>query len=164
MKPRYGSFQAEFFYVGFVKIHGRFVHVGFYRSLRDFEKYLKKRYGDVEHDREEFREFVEDLEKYFSGKKIKFDYPVELSGTTFQLKVWRKVMEIPYGETRSYRWVAESIGRPRAARPVANAVKNNSVALIVPCHRVIRSDGRIAGSGFGKKVREYLLRLEKAIT
>jgi len=138
--------------------------VGFYRSLRDFEKYLKKRYGDVEYDREEFREFVEDLEKYFSGKKIKFDYPVELSGTTFQLKVWRKVMEIPYGETRSYRWVAESIGRPRAARPVANAMKNNPVALIVPCHRVIRSDGRIAGSGFGKKVREYLLRLEKAIT
>ena len=163
MKPCYGYFQAKFFYIGFVKLHERFVYIGFHKTLKDFENHLKKNYGDAEFRQDDFQEFIRDLEKYFSGEKVEFEYPIELSGTVFQIKVWRKVMEIPYGETRSYQWVAESIGRPRAARPVANALKNNPIVLIVPCHRVIRSDGKVAGSGFGRKVREYLLRLEGAI-
>jgi len=159
----YGHFPVKFFLVGFAGDGEKLFHVGFYRNLREFERRMKKLYGSPKPRREKFSDFVLTLSKYFSGKEIAFEYPIKIAGTRFQLNVWKKVSEIPYGETRSYRWVAESIGNPRAARPAANALKRNPLALIVPCHRVIRSDGKIAGSGFGRDVREYLLRLEGAI-
>jgi len=162
LRPIYGYFRAEFFYVGFVWIDGRFVHVGFYNDLGDFRKYLRGFRGAI-HDPGAVRGFMEDLERYFAGERVTFQHPVELSGTNFQIEVWRAVREIPFGEMRSYRWVAERIGRPDAARAVANALRRNPVALIVPCHRVVRSDGVVAGSGFGRRVREYLLRLEGAL-
>ncbi len=98
---------------------------------------------------------------YFNGCPVRFKVPLDLSiGTQFQRKVWRKVKEIPYGELRSYKWVARSIGRAHASRAVGNAVGRNPVAPIVPCHRVICSDGSLGGYSSGITIKKRLLSLE----
>ncbi len=98
---------------------------------------------------------------YFNGCPVRFKVPLDLSiGTQFQRKVWRKVGEIPYGELRSYKWVARSIGRAHASRAVGNAVGRNPVAPIVPCHRVICSDGSLGGYSSGITIKKRLLNLE----
>ena len=98
---------------------------------------------------------------YFNGKPVSFKIPLDLSiGTQFQRKVWRKVGEIPYGELRSYKWVARSIGSAHASRAVGNAVGRNPVAPIVPCHRVICSDGSLGGYTSGIAIKKRLLNLE----
>ena len=98
---------------------------------------------------------------YFNGCPVRFKVPLDLSiGTQFQRKVWRKVKEIPYGELRSYKWVARSIGRAHASRAVGNAVGQNPVAPIVPCHRVVCSDGSLGGYSSGIAIKKRLLNLE----
>ncbi len=98
---------------------------------------------------------------YFDGGPVRFTVPLDLSiGTQFQRKVWRKVKEIPYGELQSYKWVARSIGRAHASRAVGNAVGRNPVAPIVPCHRVICSDGSLGGYSSGIAIKKRLLSLE----
>ncbi|MBO1224871.1 MAG: methylated-DNA--[protein]-cysteine S-methyltransferase [Candidatus Scalindua sediminis] len=98
---------------------------------------------------------------YFNGHLVRFKVPLDLSiGTQFQRKVWHKVREIPYGELRSYKWVARSIGRAHASRAVGNAVGRNPVAPIVPCHRVICSDGTLGGYSSGIAIKKRLLGLE----
>jgi methylated-DNA-[protein]-cysteine S-methyltransferase len=98
---------------------------------------------------------------YFNGKKAGFDCVLDLSGSTpFQRKVWRATMEIPYGQVRSYKWVAERIGKPSACRAVGNALAANQLPVIIPCHRVIRSDGSHGGfGGRAKNVQTKLLLL-----
>lgn len=81
----------------------------------------------------------------------------------FQKKVYKAVLDIPLGETRSYEWVARKIGRPKAARAVGTALKNNPFTIIIPCHRVINSDGSLGGYSKGLKKKKYLLKLEKEI-
>ena len=121
---------------------------------------VKGRFGETRQSIEEFKDLIELLERYFSGQRIELDYPIILNGTEFQLRVWMKVREIPYGEVRSYEWVAKNIGRRRAARAVGNALRKNPIALIIPCHRVIRKDGSIGGFGYGVEVKRRLLRVE----
>lgn len=86
-------------------------------------------------------EAIRQIEEYFSGSRKRFSLPLELTGTDFQKAVWREVSRIPYGETVSYRSIAENIGKPKAVRAVANAVGANPFPIIIPCHRVIPSDG-----------------------
>ncbi len=101
---------------------------------------------------------------YFDGHPVRFKVPLDLGiGTQFQRKVWRKVREIPYGELRSYKWVARSIGRAHASRAVGNAVGRNPVAPIVPCHRVVCSDGSLGGYSSGITIKKRLLNLERVI-
>jgi len=159
----YALYPVDFFVVGFAGDGERIFRVGFYRNESELRGEMESLFGEVELDEGAFSAFIRDLTRYFSGEPVSFNHPIRLRGTDFQLKVWKTVKRIPYGETRSYGWVAKTVGRPRAARAVANAMRRNPIALIVPCHRVIRGDGRVAGSGFGRRVREYLLRLEKAI-
>lgn len=104
---------------------------------------------------------AEQLYEYLGGKRKIFDVPVYLEGTDFQKAVWEALKEIPYGETRSYRQIAERIGRPKACRAVGMANNRNPVAIIVPCHRVIGADGRLVGYGGGLEIKERLLTLEK---
>ena len=92
------------------------------------------------------------------------DLPLDIRATAFQLRVWRALKQIPYGETRSYSEVAASIGAPRAARAVARACATNPVALAIPCHRVVRNDGSLGGYGFGVERKEILLATEKRAT
>jgi methylated-DNA-[protein]-cysteine S-methyltransferase len=100
------------------------------------------------------------LNEYFSGKRKSFDLSLSLDGTEFQKKVWNALMQIPYGETRSYKEVAEMIGSPKAHRAVGAAVKNNPIPIIIPCHRVIRSNGDIGEYSGGFDIKRKLLQLE----
>ena len=104
------------------------------------------------------------LKAYFKGKQVDFDFPLDLGGgTPFQILVWNKLREIPYGECRSYKWVAEQIGNPRAARAVGMANNKNLLPPIIPCHRVIGSNGSLIGYASGLHIKKYLLEIEKGI-
>ena len=99
--------------------------------------------------------------EYFEGTRKDFDLPIELRGTEFQKRVWSALREIPYGETRSYGWVAERIGNPKAVRAVGGANHRNPLMLIVPCHRCIGKDGSLIGFGGGLPMKDALLSLER---
>jgi len=101
------------------------------------------------------------LNEYLEGRRKSFDVPVSLEGTAFQKAVWEALTEIPYGETRSYRQIAERIGHPKACRAVGMANNRNPVAIMVPCHRVIGANGKLIGYGGGIDLKEKLLALEK---
>jgi methylated-DNA-[protein]-cysteine S-methyltransferase len=102
-----------------------------------------------------------EIKGYFDGSRTRFDVPVDLRGTDFQCSVWRLLLAIPYGETRSYAEVAESVARPRAFRAVGLASGANPVPLIVPCHRVIAADGKLGGFGGGLDAKRKLLAFEQ---
>jgi methylated-DNA-[protein]-cysteine S-methyltransferase len=104
---------------------------------------------------------VRELKEYFQGERMSFDLPIHENGTVFQKKVWKQLRTIPYGETRSYGEVAESIGNPKAARAVGMANNRNPIAILTPCHRVIGSDGKLVGYACGIERKEQLLQLEK---
>lgn len=101
-----------------------------------------------------------ELDAYFSGKLHQFSVPLDLRGTDFQRKVWGLLLGIPYGETRSYGDIARMLGRPTASRAVGRAVGTNSIAIIVPCHRVIGANGDLVGYGGGLYKKRALLDLE----
>jgi O-6-methylguanine DNA methyltransferase len=105
------------------------------------------------------------LKDYYNGESVDFGgLPLDLSGyTNFQRDVLEAMMEIPAGEVRSYKQIAERVGRPRAYRAVGNAVGNNRTPIVIPCHRVIKSDGSIGHFGGGSRLKRFLLRLEGAI-
>jgi methylated-DNA-[protein]-cysteine S-methyltransferase len=100
------------------------------------------------------------LEEYFNKQRRQFDLPVDLYGTPFQKLVWKELTRIPYGEVRSYKEVAQAIGAPKAVRAVGGANNKNPVSIIVPCHRVVGSNGSLVGYGGGLHIKEYLLTLE----
>lgn len=109
-----------------------------------------------------FGEAERQLESYFSGRLKSFDLKLASKGTDFQKSVWKALCEIPYGETRTYKDIAASIGKPKACRAVGLANNRNPIAIIVPCHRVIGSNGKLVGYASGVDVKEFLLGLEKA--
>jgi methylated-DNA-[protein]-cysteine S-methyltransferase len=103
-----------------------------------------------------------ELDDYFAGHRREFKVPLDLKGTEFQLRCWRGLLEIPYGETCSYGDLARKVGSPRGFRAVGMANHDNPIPIIVPCHRVITSDRKLGGYGGGLDVKEKLLRLEGA--
>jgi O-6-methylguanine DNA methyltransferase len=104
-----------------------------------------------------------ELGEYLAGKRVFFSVPVDLSGLPeFQRRVLEEARRIPYGEARSYSWIARRIGRPRAVRAVGTALGRNPVPFIVPCHRVLRSDGSLGGYAFGLGLKERLLKMERS--
>lgn len=106
------------------------------------------------------------LGEYFSGHRKEFDLPLSLHGTEFQMRDWQALLAIPYGETRSYGDIAKMIGCPKGSRAVGMANRCNPVAIIIPCHRVIGSDGKLTGYAGKNKalhIKEYLLKLEGAL-
>jgi methylated-DNA-[protein]-cysteine S-methyltransferase len=100
------------------------------------------------------------LLEYFAGELETFDLPLDLRGTDFQVKVWQRLQEIPFGETVSYGELARSLGQDKAARPVGGAVGRNPVSIVVPCHRVVGSNGSLTGYGGGLPRKKALLALE----
>jgi methylated-DNA-[protein]-cysteine S-methyltransferase len=109
-------------------------------------------------------ETARQLEEYFAGTRKAFDLPLDFAGTGFQQKVWRALLTIPFGETRSYAQIAKQIGQPTAARAVGAANGRNPIPIIAPCHRVIGSDGDLTGFGGGLPIKARLLTLEGART
>jgi O-6-methylguanine DNA methyltransferase len=104
-----------------------------------------------------------ELEEYFAGARREFSFPLDLRGTDFQLACWHALLAIPYGETRSYADIARVVGKGNAFRAVGMANNRNPIAIVVPCHRVIASDGTLCGYGGGLDVKRKLLELEGAL-
>lgn len=100
------------------------------------------------------------LQEYFEGKRKIFTLPFHIQGTAFQQQVWKAVQAIEYGETASYLEIAQKIGRPEAVRAVAQAIAHNKIALLIPCHRIIRSTGESGGYAWGKSIKRGLLGIE----
>ena len=113
---------------------------------------------------QELSRYVRELEEYFAGRRREFSFPLDLRGTDFQLACWRALLRIPYGETRSYANIAKAVGRPQGFRAVGMANNLNPIAIVVPCHRVIGSDGTLCGYGGGLDIKRKLLELEGALT
>ncbi len=105
--------------------------------------------------------WINKILSHLNGEELYLDFPLDIQGTNFQWQVWEKVRQIPYGKTQSYSEIAKSLGIPKAARAVANACASNKVALIIPCHRVIRKDNSLGGYRWNVKVKEALLKQEK---
>lgn len=105
-------------------------------------------------------EAVAQLREYFSRIRREFDLPLDLRGTPFQRRVWEELQRVPYGQTIAYGELARQVGRPGAARAVGQAVGANPIPIIIPCHRVVGTDGSLVGYGGGLEIKEALLRLE----
>ena len=119
-------------------------------------------HGGIEfkgHDKKNLK-LLNQLDAYFAKKRRRFDIPLDLRGTPFQLQVWDLLLSIPCGETRTYGQTAEALGRPKAARAVGRAVGTNPVSIVVPCHRIVGSDGSLTGYGGGLARKKALLELE----
>ncbi len=101
------------------------------------------------------------LNEYFTGNRKKFYLPVVFQGTDFQVKVWKQLIRVPFGETRSYKEIAEAIGSPGAARAVGNANRKNPLPILVPCHRIIKTDGQLCGYASGIWRKKWLIEHEK---
>jgi methylated-DNA-[protein]-cysteine S-methyltransferase len=108
------------------------------------------------------REAARQLENYFAGARRTFDLPLDLHGTAFQRRVWAALLEIPYGETRSYGAIARALGDPNLMRAVGAANGRNPVSIVAPCHRVIGAAGQLTGFAGGLAAKRYLLALEGA--
>jgi methylated-DNA-[protein]-cysteine S-methyltransferase len=119
--------------------------------------------ADWEPADEPFGEVRTQLAEYFDGRREVFDLQLEMQGTPFQLRVWRALQDIPYGETISYGEQARRIGRPADPRAVGQANGRNPIAVIVPCHRVIGADGSLTGYGGGVERKRWLLELEAGV-
>lgn len=135
--------------VTFIEEDGALLAISMQRSLEGVEKETSLT-----------KEAYAQLSEYLNGKRKTFDLPFKMRGTQFQLQVWNALLDIPYGETRSYKQIAEAIGNPKAVRAVGMANNRNPLLIIVPCHRIIGKNGSLVGYAGGLDKKEFLLRLE----
>lgn len=117
----------------------------------------------IRKETELIRETKRQLDEYFKGDRTTFDLPLDMEGTPFQVKVWHALQAIPYGETRTYKEIAEVIGNPKAVRAVGMANHVNPFIIVVPCHRVIGTNGKLTGYAAGLDKKLLLLELEKGV-
>ena len=115
----------------------------------------------VEEPSEIIYETIKQLDEYFKGERQHFDIPLLMVGTAFQKSVWNELLQIPFGKTASYTEQAKQIGNEKAVRAVANANAANAISILIPCHRIIGSDGKLTGYAGGLDVKKKLLALEK---
>lgn len=151
-----GSFGGRLCLLGFGDKKGR-------RAIDDWiRKKLDAEF--VEQKDEVLEKTRKQLDEYLNGNRKEFDIPLLMLGTDFQRRVWKALMRVPYGATSTYGQIAEDIGSPRAVRAVGNANRTNPISIIVPCHRVIGSNGELVGYGGGLSLKKWLLRLEQGDT
>ena len=117
----------------------------------------------IEKDTRLLLEVEKQLREYFEGKRIKFEISLNPKGTEFMKKVWKELLNIPYGETRTYKEIAEKIGNSKASRAVGMANNKNPIPIIIPCHRVIGSNNKLVGYALGLDMKQYLLDLERKV-
>ncbi len=116
----------------------------------------------IEQSDEVLEQTMKQVDQYLNGNRKEFDMPLLMVGTDFQRRVWKALMRVPYGTTSTYGQIAEAIDSPRAVRAVGNANAVNPISIIVPCHRIIGSDGGLVGYGGGLSVKRRLLELERS--
>ena len=127
------------------------------------EEKNEKKNNIIEKDTKLLLEVEKQLKEYFEGKRIKFEIPLNPKGTEFMKKVWKELLKIPYGETRTYKEIAEKIGNSKASRAVGMANNKNPIPIIIPCHRVIGSNNKLVGYALGLDMKQYLLDLERKV-
>jgi len=149
----YWRYDTEIGRICIVEQQGNITHILFEKDAPPEES--------VERETPLLQEAAKQLREYFAGERQVFDLPLAPKGTSFQMAAWHALTTIPYGETRSYKQIAEQIGNPKACRAVGLANNRNPIAIVIPCHRVIGSDGKLVGYGGGLPVKEYLLEMEK---
>jgi O-6-methylguanine DNA methyltransferase len=134
-------------------------------SRKDFFGWLKENFDPetVSDNRARNKEVIDQLARFFNGKLAKFTCPIDLIGTPFQIRVWHEVSKIPYGSTITYKHLAKRVGVAKATQAVGRANGANPLPIIIPCHRVLGSNGALVGYSCGVKTKEFLLRLEGAI-
>src|SRR6266850_1203037 len=134
-------------------------------SRKDFFEWLKRHFDleNVLDNRARNKEVIDQLSRYFNGKLAKFTCPMDLLGTPFQIRVWKELSKIAYGTTITYKHLAKRVAAPKASQAVGRANSANPLPIIVPCHRVLGSNGALVGYSCGVKTKEFLLRLEGAI-
>ncbi len=136
--------------------------VDFHKSEEEFLKRLKRRFhGEVIRNDRKNKDVLLQIKKYLRGELKKFSCKLDLRGTHFQKKVWLALKNIPFGQTRSYKEIAKAIGHPKAYRAVGNANGRNPIPLIIPCHRVIESNGGFGGFGHGVWLKRKLINFER---
>lgn len=130
----------------------------------DFARHMRRWYPEhrLVRDERALQPYAVQLKEYFDSRRTDLDVPLDVRGTPFQLSVWNALRRIPFGETRSYREIAEAIGKPSAVRATGGAIGANPVMIVIPCHRVIGSDGSLTGFGGGLEWKSWLLQLEGA--
>lgn len=134
--------------------------IAFLESLEDDLPWIFRRYVTVAVKEAPAAEVRRQLDAYYQGRRWHFDLSLAPGGTPFQEAVWRHLLEIPVGETRTYRQLAEEIGRPRAVRAVGRANATNPIPIVIPCHRLIGSDGSLTGFAGGLEMKRALLQHE----
>ena len=134
-------------------------------NRKDFIGWIEEHFDldSVVDNRSRNRDVIDQLHRYFNGKLAKFNVPVDMMGTPFQIRVWKELVKIEYGTTITYKQLARRVKAPQAFQAVGRANACNPLPVVVPCHRVIGSDGSLVGYGSGIKTKEFLLRLEGAI-
>ncbi len=159
----YSSFESPLLKKVFVATTEKGVcAVDFLTTEKTFLGELRRKFrGEIVKDDRKNRKVINQLRRYLKGELRHFDCKLDFEGTAFQKKVWSALARIPYGQTRSYQEIAKIIGHPKAFRAVGNANGQNSIPLIVPCHRVIETNGGLGGFGHGIEVKKRLLSLEK---
>jgi len=151
-----GSFHGKLCLVGFR--HGKARNAADDRIKKGLEA------GFVEQDDEVLERTRKQLDEYLSGRRKEFDIPVLLVGTDFQTSVWNALMRVPYGAVSTYSQLAKDVDNEKAVRAVGNAVGANPISIVVPCHRIIGSDGGLVGYGGGLSLKKRLLALEQGKT
>ncbi|MGL6107219.1 methylated-DNA--[protein]-cysteine S-methyltransferase [Romboutsia sp.] len=132
-----------------------------YLSKEDFEEYLKKYNVNIYRNKDMCSETIKQLDEYFNRKREYFDLPINIESTEFRTKVYKELLNIPYGETRSYSDIAKAINNEKAVRAVGQANRLNNIPIIIPCHRVIGKNGGMVGYAGDKiGIKEILLDLE----
>ena len=159
MNPKYYSFESP---IGKLTVY--FTDKGIIAlSLgeEDNHKHIERHYGTpTEVDKKDYN-YHEEIIKYLNGELKRFTMPIYFKGTHFQESVWKELLNIPYGETRTYKELAEKVGSPKGFRAVGGALNKNPIGIIVPCHRVIGSNGKLVGFAGGLDMKSRLLNLEK---
>lgn len=128
----------------------------------DIVNFVKVKFGQASKVNSVGYSFHEQIIEYLNGRRKSFSLPLDLRGTDFQKKVWNELVKIPYGETRTYKDIARSINVPQGYRAVGNALNKNPVLIVIPCHRVIGSDGKLTGFRGGLELKAKLLELERS--
>ncbi len=135
--------------------------VGINEREKDFINTLEKAYNiKPVKDDAAFSEFARLLKRYLNGERLKIEIPLDMKGTNFEKRVWKALLKIPYGRTKSYGEIAREIDLPKGARAVGNACGKNPIPIIAPCHRVVAGDGGLGGYSGGIGIKKRLLRIE----
>jgi len=147
---------------------GRLCLLGFgdRETKRAVDGRIRKKLGAefVDQNDEVMEKTRKQLDEYLNGNRKEFDIPLLMIGTGFQRRVWKALMRVPYGATYTYGQIAEDVGSPRAVRAVGGAARANPISIIIPCHRIIGSDGELVGYGGGLPLKKWLLKLERGGT